>query len=233
MISSGPNEIDNAGPPGGGSLRTPKAAAIAGIVFAILLIAIFVFLRSALPGSPTEPGEWLSHDVWRAALALNLIPVAGIAFLWFIGVLRDRLGAKEDRFFATVFFGSSLLFLGLIFTAAALIGALILVGAMTGPAALAGTSTFHLARAAAFILVNFYAAKVAVVFMISTSTVLIRTGIVPRWIALFGYVLALVLLIGSYFVTWTIVVLPVWVLLISVFILIDNLRERENHSRLD
>jgi hypothetical protein len=25
-------------------------------------------------------------------LALNLVPFAGLAFLWFIGVLRDRLG---------------------------------------------------------------------------------------------------------------------------------------------
>lgn len=33
---------------------------------------------------------------------------AGIAFLWFIGVIRDRSGAHEDRFFATVFLGSGL-----------------------------------------------------------------------------------------------------------------------------
>ena len=57
------------------------------------------------------------------ALALNLVPFAGIAFLWFIGVLRDRLGKAEDRFFATVFFGSGLLYLGMLFSAAALIGA--------------------------------------------------------------------------------------------------------------
>ena len=48
--------------------------------------------------------------------------LCGIAFLWFIGVLRDRLGAQEDQFFATVFFGSGLLFLAMLFTAAAIIG---------------------------------------------------------------------------------------------------------------
>jgi hypothetical protein len=207
-------------------LRTPKAAAIAGIVFAVLLITIFGLLRSAVPGSPTESGEWLAEDWRRAAFALNLIPVAGIAFLWFIGVLRDRLGAKEDRFFATVFFGSSLLFLGLIFTAASLAAALILVSEIMGPKALAGTPTFYLARAAAFILVNVYAAKVATVFMVSTSTVVIYTSIAPRWMAILGYVLAIALLIGSYFATWVIIVLPLWVLLISLAILIDNLRAR-------
>jgi len=43
------------------------------------------------------------------------LPFAGIAFLWFIGVLRDRLGELEDRFFATVFLGSGLLFLAMLF----------------------------------------------------------------------------------------------------------------------
>jgi hypothetical protein len=205
-------------------LKTPKAAAIAGIVFAILLIVIFALFRSAVPGSPTEAGEWLAGDWRRAALGLNLIPFAGVAFLWFIGVLRDRLGTMEDRFFSTVFLGSSLLFLALIFAAAALVGALILVGALVGPDALAGTQTFYFARATAFILVNVYAAKLATVFMVSTSTLVIYTRIAPRWIAILGYVLAVALLVGSYFVTFAIIVLPLWVLLISVVILMDNLR---------
>lgn len=48
---------------------------------------------------------------------MKLVPFAGIAFLWFIGVLRDRLGQLEDRFFATVLFGSGPLFLGTLFPA--------------------------------------------------------------------------------------------------------------------
>lgn len=215
-----------ASPTAGARLKTPRAAAIAGIVFAVLLIAIFVLLRSAVPGSPTEPGEWLSDDWQAAAFGLNLIPFAGVAFLWFIGVLRDRLGAMEDRFFATVFFGSSLVFLGLLFTAASLAGALILIGSLVGPDKLAGTPTFYFARATAFILVNVYAAKIATVFMVSTSTVVIYTEIAPRWIAILGYALAGALLVGSYFTTWAIVVLPLWVLIISVAILIDNYRAR-------
>ena len=207
-------------------LRTPKAAAIAGIVFAVLLIAIFTLFRSAVPGSPTEPGEWLAHDWRKAALGLNLIPFAGVAFLWFIGVLRDRLGAKEDRFFATVFFGSALLFMAMLFVAASLVGALIIIGASAKATALIDSQTFHFARAASYILVNIYAAKVATVFMVSTSTLVIYTSIAPRWIAILGYALALALLVGSYFVTWAIIVLPLWVLLISLVILTDNLRAR-------
>jgi hypothetical protein len=205
-------------------LKTPKAAAIAGIVFAVLLTTIFALFRSAVPGSPTETGEWLADDWRKAAFGLNLIPFAGVAFLWFIGVLRDRLGPKEDRFFATVFFGSALLFMAMLFTAASLVGALIIVGSSAKATALIDSQTFHFARAASFILVNIYAAKVATVFMISASTLVIYTRIAPRWIAILGYALALGLLAGSYFVTWAIIVLPLWVLLISIAILTDNLR---------
>jgi len=80
------------------NLKTPKAAAIAGILFAILLIAVFWLLRISVPADSEEPGAWLHTSAGAVALALNLVPFAGIAFLWFMGVLRDRLGQREDRF---------------------------------------------------------------------------------------------------------------------------------------
>ena len=99
----------------GSPLRTPRAAAVAGIVFSVLLISALVLLRVSVPAPPAVPGAWLTDSGRRAAvaIALNLVPFAGIAFLWFIGVLRDRIGQREDRFFATVFLGSGLLFVGL------------------------------------------------------------------------------------------------------------------------
>ncbi len=205
-------------------LKTPKAAAIAGIAFSLLIFAILGLLRRSIPDDPLEPGAWLASDTRTITVALNMVPFAGVAFLWLIGVLRDRLGHLEDRFFATVFFGSALLFLAMLFTSAATIGAVMLVASVSEPNELISSTTFRFARAASYIIMNVYAIKMAAVFMISTSTVVIRTGIVPRWIALLGFLLALVLLIGSSFISWSFAVLPVWVLLISVHILIDNLR---------
>ena len=140
---------------------------------------------------------------------MNLVPFAGVAFLWFIGVLRDRLGQQEDRFFATVFFGSALLFLAMLFVAAAVIGAVMLLASTAEPNELMSSTIFRFARAAAYIINNVYATQMAAVFMISTSTVVIYTGIAPRWIAFIGYLLALVLLIGSYYIGWSFAVLPV------------------------
>jgi hypothetical protein len=207
-------------------LKTPKAAALAGIAFSLLMFTIFGLLRRSIPADPLESGAWLATDTATIALALNLIPFAGVAFLWFIGVLRDRLGRQEDRFFATVFFGSALLYLAMLFTAAAVIGAVMLLASTAEPNQLTSSATFRFARAAAYIVTNVYATKMAAVFMISTSTVVIYTGIAPRWIAFIGYLAASVLLIDSYYIGWSFAVLPVWVLLISVYILVDNLRGR-------
>jgi len=203
-------------------LKTPKAAAIAGIAFSLLLLSILWLLRTSIPADPLEPGAWLA-DTRAITVALNLVPFAGVAFLWFIGVLRDRLGQLEDRFFASVFFGSAVLFLAMLFAAAAVIGAIVLVASISEPNELISSATFRFARAASYIIMNVYAIKMAAVFMISTSTVVIRTGIAPRWIAFLGFLLAVILLIGSFFINWSIAVFPSWVFLISVYILADNL----------
>jgi MFS family permease len=204
------------------NLKTPKAAAIAGMLFSILLIAVFWLLRTSVPADPQEPGAWLRTSSNTVALALNLVPFAGIAFLWFMGVLRDRLGQREDRFFATVFLGSGLLFLGMLFVAAALVGG-ILIAFATHPQEMINSATFHLARSTAYNLLNIYMIKLAGVFMITTSTLAISTGFAPRWLAITGYILALLLLIGSYYISWSFVVFPLWVFLISFYILRENI----------
>jgi hypothetical protein len=107
------------------ALKTPRSAAIAGIIFAVLYGASMVLLNISL--SPESAGSLARTvtDPRMVALALNLIPYAGIAFLWFIGVIRDLLSDREDRLFATVFLGSGLLFLALTFVGAALAAGLL------------------------------------------------------------------------------------------------------------
>jgi hypothetical protein len=206
----------------GTHLRTPKAAAVAGIVFSILLIASLWLLRLSVPSDPSDVGSWLQVSADRASLALNLVPFAGVAFMWFLGVLRDRLGAREDKFFATVFLGSGLMFLGMMFVAAASGGGLVRAYA-TVPSTLTNDAAFTFARAFSFGLMHIYAFKMASVFMITTSTLAVRTRIAPRWIAWLGYASAGFLLFGSGFLDWVLFVFPCWVLLLSVHILIDNL----------
>jgi hypothetical protein len=212
------------GPMGQGGLRagspltTPRAAAVAGIVFSVLLISSLVLLRLSVPANPAVAGVWLTDSGRRAAvaIALNLVPFAGIAFLWFIGVIRDRIGVHEDRFFATVFLGSGLLFVGMLFVAAAVGGGLIADMSSSGPP---GAGILALGRNVTSILLNVYSMRMAAVFTLTTVTIARRTKIVSRWVWVAGLAAALVLLVGVGISAWVELLFPAWILALSIDIL--------------
>jgi hypothetical protein len=205
-------------------LTTPRAAAIAGIIFSVLLLISLVLIRISVPSDPQDAGTWLSGDWKNVNLALNLLPFAGIAFLWFIGVVRDRLGSSEDRLFATVFLGSGLLFLAMLFSSAAVAGAIISVYGAS-PNMLISSGIYTFGRTLTYEIMTVYTMKMAGVFMLSTCTLSLRTGIIPRWMAFLGMVLALILLLTINLFSWAPLVFPLWILLISVHILLANLRK--------
>ena len=202
-------------------LRTPKAAAIAGILFSVLLVTSQLLVWISIPANVGAAAFEVISQSKRISLALNLLPFAGIAFLWFIAVVRDRLGAMEDRFFATVFLGSGLLYIAMTFTSAALAGGLIRV-LSSSPEILQQTGAYSLSRAQIYQTMNVYGIKMAGVFMFSTSTILLRTGIVRRWIPYLGYALGVVLLLSIGIIVWVPLVFPVWVFLVSAVILLEN-----------
>ena len=202
------------------ALRTPRAAAVAGIVFSVLLISALVLLRVSTPADPASAGAWLADSGKRTAvtIALSFVPFAGIAFLWFIGVIRDRVGQHEDRFFATVFLGSGLLFVAMLFVAAAIAGGLI-AAAAARPAGSAGGSTLTLGRDVTSLLLNVYSMRMAAVFTLTTVTIARRTRIVSRWLEIAGLATALVLLVGVGISAWVELLFPAWILALSIDIL--------------
>jgi hypothetical protein len=203
--------------------RTPRAAAIAGIIFSLLLITVQVLIRISIPANPLGPAADVVNHSRTISFALHLLPFAGIAFLWFIAVLRDRLGDLEDRFFATVFLGSGLLFVAMTFVTAVIAGGIIKVLG-SGSDDLVRSGAYALGRVEISEAMQIYAMKMAAVFMISTSTISLQTRTVPRWMAFLGFFLAVVLLLSIGTIEWVPLVFPLWVLLISVHILIENLR---------
>jgi hypothetical protein len=207
------------------SLRTPRAAAIAGILFSLLLGLALVLIRLSVPAEPTEAGQVLSDPDRRSTIefALGLVPFAGIAFLWFIGVIRDRIGEHEDRLFATVFLGSGLLLVGMLFVAAAVAGGLIAAGGSPSSDA-ASPETWNLGYQVTFTLINVYAMRMGAVFAITTASIGKRSGVLPRWLAIAGYVAALILLFGVPLSGWLALLLPIWVLILSVYILLRPTR---------
>lgn len=161
---------------------TPRAAAIAGIAFAVLFAASMVLIGLSIPAESGDRGAWLGRKGGHVPLALTLMPFSGIAFLWFMGVVRDRLGTFEDELFSTVFFGSGLLFLATTFAAAAVAGGTIATYSLE-----AGESVrndmYQFGRAVMSQIFGVYALRMAGVFMISLGTIWLRTGVMPRWLS--------------------------------------------------
>jgi hypothetical protein len=216
-------------PPKGpvGAIRTPRAAAVAGLVFSVLFATSVILVHSAVPSGSEDAGEWVSDDGKRRAVtfSLQLLPFAGIAFLWFIGVLRDRIGQGEDRFFATVFLGSGLLFVAMFFASGAVAGGLLSAAAdaHTGSAM---ENVWPFGRRSVANYASIYGLRMAAVFTISASTIAARLGMVPRWLAILGYVTAVVLLFGVGFLPWLELVFPGWVFVLSAYILIAAFRDQ-------
>jgi MFS family permease len=204
-------------------LTTPRAAAVAGILFSVLLSAAYILIRISIPTDPADGGAWLEEQASTVAMGLSLVPIAGIAFLWFIGVIRDRIGRLEDKFFSSVFFGSGLLFLAMTFIAAALAGGLLASYAVI-PTQLIDSGLYTFGRAVMYRISNIYAIRMAGVFMISLATISVRTRIMHRGLAFLTYGLALVLLVSIGLNLWVTLIFPTWVLVISVYILALNLR---------
>ena len=161
------------------SLRTPRAAAIAGIIFSLLLITSEVIIWLSIPSDPAASPLEVARHAKTVAVALNLLPFAGIAFLWFMAVVRDHLGELEDRFFAAVFLGGGSLYMAMVFIATGIAGALIGLLA-TDLDKLTTSATYALARQEIYRIMNIFSIRMAGVFMFSTSTIFAQTRILPE-----------------------------------------------------
>ena len=214
------------------ALRTPRAAAIAGILFALLYGASYVLIQYSLPAITLDKGGLSETQVKNITLGLSFLPFAGIAFLWFLGVIRDRLGYLEDQFFSTLFFGSGLIYLALIFVSAAIAGGLLAVYALD-PNLVLNNGINLIGRAISSRITMVYAIRMAGMFMFVLGTIWVRTQVMPRWLALVTYALALVLLISIGFTHWVSMIFPAWVFLISLYILVLNYRHQEKNESLN
>jgi hypothetical protein len=201
-------------------LRTPRAAAVAGILFAVLFVVSTALIRLVLPEDLTESSiaAWLGGNTALVSLSLTLVPFAGIAFLWFMGVVRAHLGKLEDQFFSSVMFGSGLLFVAMTFVSTAIGGGIMASYAIAADQ-LTASGVLIFGRALMYTIMNVYAIRMAGVFMISLGTIWLQARAVPRPFVYVTYALALMLLVTISFSLWVILIFPAWVFVTSVYIL--------------
>jgi hypothetical protein len=134
-----------------------------------------------------------------------------------MGVLRNRIGAAEDKFFATVFLSSGLLFVASLFAATVAAGAMV---ETSGAGSIQPAGIHAFARHVTYEFLNVFGIKMAGVFTFSTCTIALRTGIFPRWIAYSGFACGVVLLAVISNWLWIALLFPLWMLLVSAQILL-------------
>lgn len=195
-------------------MSTPRAAAVAGVLFSLLFGTALVLIRLALPEGAEPGSQWLAGGGTNLKIAAMIMPFAGILFLWFMGVVRDGLGRYEDKFFSTVFIGSGLLFLAMMFLAAGVGAGLERSDAAAHP----DVATFG--QMVLLAISKTYALRMAAVFMISLATIWLKTGLMPRWLVGVTYVVAAGLLLASDISMWLTLAFPIWVLVVSILLLV-------------
>lgn len=199
-------------------LTTPRAAAVAGVLFAVLFGAALVLIRTALPEGAEPGSQWIEGASGQLRISAILMPFAGITFLWFIGVIRDGFGKYEDKFFATVFIGSGLLFLAMLFASSAV--ATGLAASRAGqPDVTALDEVALFGQGMLQTLTATYGIRMAAVFMMSLATIWLRTGLMPRWLVIVTYLAAIGLLVVGDISMWMVLAFPVWVFVVSMLLL--------------
>jgi hypothetical protein len=183
------------------------------MVAGLLLGAAMVLVRIAVPADPSGAASWVVDSSRRDDLqvALNLVPFAGIFFLWFMGAVRDYFGEAEDKFFATLFLGAGLLFVAVLF---------VLAAAAQGLPASAYTAEDASRLELVLTLLSSYLTRMAAVFAMATTTIGRGLSIFPRWLVWLGYLVAVVLLFVN--VPWVELIFPLWVLALSGYVFLAS-----------
>ena len=166
------------------------------------------------------------------SIGLSFLPFAGMAFLWFMAVLREHMGALEDRFFSTLYLDRGFLYIGMVFTASA-IGTGLMVAYSTALRIMANGDAYLFARSISQRITTIYTIRMEGMFMTVLGTIWVRTQLLPRWLALLTFIFAVVLLISIGFSPWIMLVFPVWVLLVSTYILYLNYLFKQGDLQFD
>jgi len=208
------------------NIRSPRSAAFAGIGYAILMITGMLLLTSIVRVrlediTPVLLESWSK----KASLIILLVPFAGIAFLWFTGVIRDQLGESEDRFFATLFYGSGIIQVVLLFIWGAIFGAIMATKKMMAAESI-DARVYRVGLALMNEILGNYALRMAGIYMTAINSLWSKTGLVPRWLTIITYILAFGFLIAAERFREARFIFPVWVFVVSIYILILNFRSK-------
>jgi len=206
--------------------RSIESAAVAGLVFAVASIVSWFLLQLPpdLSAPDAEISAWYGDSANHQAvlLGLTLAVISAMAFLWFVAVIRRRVGDREDQFFGTVFFGSGMLLTGVMLVGSAALASPAVMATLADRVPDSGATALVVAFGTA--LMALVLPRMQAVFVFSTSSLALRTERISRWVSYFGYAIGLVMFFMPILLEPLSLAFPIWVGVLSVALLI---RRRE------
>ena len=203
--------------------RWQRWSPLAGVAFAILVLAALGVSLSGPGDTPAEVADWYADDSNRGAafFVFFLLVGAALVFLWFLAALRGVLVRAE---------GDPARWTALAFGAGVASATLLLASASlyVTPAVTAGQDAFPFDPSTANALENAGYALLLCSTMsgalvaLGTSIVAHRTGLLPRWLSLAGFLVAAALLLA--FLYFPLFVWVAWVLAVSIVLLVRTAR---------
>jgi hypothetical protein len=227
--------------PGLGASAGPGAAATAGVatqnvryarlcgamalVFAVLFVLglVLVHRSPALSASDSAYAAFYAGTSSNlVTVGLYLVPFAGIAFLWHMVTARLLIGARTREPSPIPYalqLVSGVLFVALLFAGTATAGSVALLKELS-VAPLPSPETARALLGVGYGMVFVYAVRGAGMYAITTTTLLMKAGVLPRWLALLGYLMAAFLLVSTTLNPVVVLLFPTWAAVVGVVLIL-------------
>lgn len=205
--------------------RYARLSSMTAILFGALLVAALILVHSspALSASDAEfTAFYASGNTALVTVGLNVVPFAGIAFLWHLNTTRLLIRSRTPTP-SPIPDGlqllAGILFVALLFAGTAAAGSIALIKDLT-EAPLPSPEVARGLLGAGYGMVFIYAVRGAGMYALTTTTLLRAAGILPTWLAVVGYVLAAFFLVSTSTNPIVMLLLPAWAILVGLVILI-------------
>ncbi|WP_375493496.1 hypothetical protein [uncultured Jatrophihabitans sp.] len=223
-----------------GTQRHARLVALTSLIFSVTFVLALLLVDSSPHLTDLAAAFTAFYDHGSTALVttgLYLVPFAGIAFLWNMTALRqlisNRTVTSGSMPYALQLLGG-VVFVVLLFTGTATAGGVALLTEL-GSTALPPVDVTRALLAIGYGMVFVYSVRGAGMFVITSTTLLLRATLMPRWVAVLSYLAATVMLISTTLNPAVVLLLPCWAVLIGVLVVIRTRTpdEQRAHTLVD
>jgi hypothetical protein len=193
---------------------------VAGVLAAVTFVVGLLFVSDSPDNTDTDAQilAWYAKHSHRVGILVGafILAFCGLFFLWFVSGLRQRLRAAEGPGgrLANVALGGGVLFVGMLWAGAATLGAIPAEQSFGGGPPLHAADLGRFVPSIGYGAILVFGAFGAIAMIDAASIVIMRTGVLPKWLAWLGFVAAVVLLFGVVFLPM--IALPIWLVAASV-----------------